>query len=155
MSSAAVSYADFNLVDPSHYAEHGYPHDIWTRLRREDPVFHWKQSAGPDFWAITKHVDITAISKQPELFASSPRTVVSHVPEEEQAFEFPPTLIQLDPPKHGIYRHLVSKRFTPRALKKIHADVERIAKRRPRTPPLEVAAVYALEFLQFGDDLLV
>ena len=128
MSKAAVSYADFNLVDPSHYAEHGYPHDIWTRLRREDPVFYWEQSEGPDFWAITKHADITAISKQPELFVSSPRTVVSHVPEEQQAFEFPPTLIQLDPPKHGIYRHLVSKRFTPRALKKIHGPIEQIGK---------------------------
>jgi cytochrome P450 len=37
-------------------------------------------------------------------------------------------LIQLDPPKHGIYRQLISKRFTPRYLKRIHGDIERIGK---------------------------
>src|SRR4029453_7893479 len=26
------------LIDPAHYAAHGYPHELWTRLRREDPV---------------------------------------------------------------------------------------------------------------------
>ncbi|MFP6564630.1 MAG: cytochrome P450 [Myxococcota bacterium] len=127
--SAATSPDDFNIVHPGHYAEHGYPHDIWTRLRAESPVHWWEQDEGPAFWAITKHADITAISKQPELFISNPRTVVSHVPELDQsAFNFPPTLIQLDPPKHGIFRHLVSKRFTPRALKKIHDPIEQIGK---------------------------
>ena len=129
MSSAAVSNEEFNLVHPAHYAERGYPHEIWTRLRRESPVHRWQQEEGPPFWAITKHVDITAISKQPELFVSAPRTVVSHMPEREiDNFVFPPTLIQLDPPKHGVYRHLVSKRFTPRALKRIHAPIEEIGK---------------------------
>ena len=37
-------------------------------------------------------------------------------------------MIQLDPPKHGIYRQLISKRFTPRYLKRIHGDIERIGK---------------------------
>jgi cytochrome P450 len=47
-------------------------------------------------------------------------------PEHERVSEFPPTLIQLDPPKHGIYRRLISDRFTPRALKRFHADIENI-----------------------------
>ncbi|MED5261717.1 MAG: cytochrome P450 [Myxococcota bacterium] len=129
MSSGAPAYEDFNLVHPEHYAQYGYPHEIWTRLRREAPVYRWEQDEGPPFWAITKHSDITAISKQPELFVSNPRTVVSHLPEQNsEALGFPPTLIQLDPPKHGIYRQLVSKRFTPRALKRIHDPIEQIGK---------------------------
>ena len=44
----------------------------------------------------------------------------SHMPEVPSTF--PPTLIQLDPPKHGIYRQLISKRFTPRYLTRMHAD---------------------------------
>ena len=39
-----------------------YPHPIWTRLRREDPVSWQEQAEGIPYWAITKHDDITAIS---------------------------------------------------------------------------------------------
>ena len=126
--SEATSYDDFNLVHPSHYADHGYPHEIWTKLRREAPVYWWDQTEGTPFWAITKHADIMAISKQPELFVSGPRLVISHMPEAKLEFTPPPTLIQLDPPKHGAFRQMVSKRFTPRALKKIHDPIEQIGR---------------------------
>ena len=126
--SEAINYDDFNLIHPAHYADRGYPHDVWTRLRRESPVHWWEQTEGPAFWAITKHADITAISKQPDLFVNGPRLVIGHLPDPEQPLDFPPTLIQLDPPKHGIYRQLVSKRFTPRALKKIHQPIEEIGR---------------------------
>jgi cholest-4-en-3-one 26-monooxygenase len=126
--SEAPSYDDFNLVHPSHYADRGYPHEIWTKLRREAPVYWWDQTEGTPFWAITKHADIMAISKQPELFVSGPRLVISHMPEAKLEFTPPPTLIQLDPPKHGAFRQMVSKRFTPRALKKIHDPIEQIGR---------------------------
>ena len=35
----------FDMVLGSEYAEHGYPHDIWARWRREDPV-HYIEKAG-------------------------------------------------------------------------------------------------------------
>jgi cytochrome P450 len=116
-----------NIIHPDWYATRGYPHEVWTRLRREDPVHWWDRTEGIPFWAITRHADIISISKQPERFVSGPRLTISHEPE-RPSDEFPPTLIQLDPPKHGAYRQLVSRRFTPRALRRIHADVERIGK---------------------------
>jgi len=116
-----------SLIDPVDYASHGYPHDIWTRLRAEEPVSRWEQKTGVPYWAITKHADIVAIGKQPEKFLNGPRLVITpDVDDDPNAF--PPTLIQLDPPKHGIYRQLVSKRFTPRYLKRMNADIERIGK---------------------------
>ncbi|MFQ5415710.1 MAG: cytochrome P450 [Myxococcota bacterium] len=115
----------FNLLDPDDYAAHGYPHHIWTEMRRDDPVSWCEQPNGISYWAVTRHADITAISKQPGRFVSSPRLTISHKPEERMD-EFPPTLIQMDPPKHGIYRQLVSRRFTPKALGRFHADIERI-----------------------------
>jgi len=114
-----------NIVDPEVYATSGYPHDVWTRLRREDPVHWWSKTQGIPFWAVTRHDDITTISKRPETFASGPRLTISHLPERQMS-EFPPTLIQLDPPKHGAYRQLVSRRFTPGALRRMHHDIERI-----------------------------
>jgi len=127
MASDAVADDWPNIIHPDEYAARGYPHEVWTQLRREDPVHWWDRTEGIPFWAITRHADILSISKQPERFASGPRLTISHEPEEPND-EFPPTLIQLDPPKHGAYRQLVSRRFTPRALQRIHVDVERIGK---------------------------
>ena len=90
---------------------------------------HWfDRTEGPPFWAITRHADIVEISKQPDTFLNGPLLVIPHDAEQQNDPRFPPTLIQLDPPKHGIYRQLVSKRFTPRYLRSMHADIERIGK---------------------------
>jgi len=126
-SPTADPFASFHLIHPDHYAERGYPHAAWARLRREDPVHYFERTEGKPFWAITKHADIALISKLPETFLNGPRLVLSHLP--EQPSVFPPTLIQLDPPKHGIYRQLISKRFTPRYLRGLHADIERIGQK--------------------------
>jgi cholest-4-en-3-one 26-monooxygenase len=129
MATAPVTLENFNMVHPHHYAERGYPHDLWTRLRREDPV-HWtEQEDGISYWAITKHEDITAIGKQPDLFQNAKRLTISHQPEREDFMgQFPPTLIQMDPPRHQVFRRLITKRFTPRAIKPYHAAIEEIGK---------------------------
>ncbi|MDE0886583.1 MAG: cytochrome P450 [Myxococcota bacterium] len=128
MSATAPDFDSFDLVNPKDYAEHGYPHHLWDWLRANDPV-HWYDGSGGDpFWVITKHADITAIGKLPEQFISGPLLVQSHLPIPKERMEFPRTLIQLDPPKHGVYRRLISKRFTPRALKRFHHDIEEIGK---------------------------
>ena len=129
MVAAANDFESFNIIHPDDYAAYGYPHHVWTRLRREDPVHWWDRTEGIPFWAITKHADVQEISKLPDFFLNGPRLTISHEPEEDDAQSiFPPTLIQLDPPKHGIFRKMVSTRFTPRMLKKIDADIEQIGR---------------------------
>ena len=131
MSSPAIKPIEIDLIHPATYAEHGYPHEAWTQLRRESPV-HWiDRPEGDSYWAITKHADVTSVSKNPELFISSPTLFVEFEDkkEGEQRFETPPTLISLDPPKHHLVRQIINKRFTPRALRKIHADIDAIAKK--------------------------
>ena len=127
MTDAAGFPDDFNIILPDDYAKYGYPHPVWTRLRAEDPVHWWDRTEGVPFWAITKHADIVEISKIPAKFENAKRLLISHLPERSMD-EFPPTLIQMDPPRHPIYRQMVSKRFTPRALRRIHADIEKIGK---------------------------
>ena len=119
----------FNVVHPAHYAEYGYPHEIWARWRREDPV-HWvDEGEGLPFWAVTKHADIVSISTRPNQFLNGPRLVMSHLAEPEGAQDqFPATLIQMDPPRHRLFRKMVSHRFKPKALAKIDDDIERIGK---------------------------
>jgi cytochrome P450 len=122
-----ADFEDHHVLLPTHYAEHGYPHDVFAKWRREEPVKYIEQPGGAvPFYAITKHEDITFIGRRPDLFSNDPRLVIDHEPEIKPVF--PPTLIQLDPPKHGIYRKMVNKRFTPGALRHIHGDIERIGK---------------------------
>ena len=133
MSVAAELPLDqLDVITPDSFQNHGYPHEAWARLRRESPI-HFFGDAEVPFWAITRHADITTISKQPDLFLNGPRLFVNPRAEEMQAdstdFERPPTLIEMDNPQHRAYRKIISSRFTPAALKKIHADVDRIARK--------------------------
>lgn len=120
---------DFLLTLPADYARHGYPHQIWQRLRAEEPV-SWQVQPGNaiDYWAITKHDDITTISKRPDIFISEPRPVIEPIENPISAQMPLQLLIQMDPPKHGDFRQMVSRRFTPRVLRKLHEPVERIGR---------------------------
>jgi cholest-4-en-3-one 26-monooxygenase len=129
MSAATDLLDQFDIITPESFARHGYPHEEWKRLRAESPVHFYGDTPVP-FWAITRHEDVTAIGRQPELFLNGPRLVVSprYQEGEFEGFERPATLIEQDNPLHRKSRKLISDRFTPRALKKIHEPVERIAK---------------------------
>ncbi|MEE2678160.1 MAG: cytochrome P450 [Myxococcota bacterium] len=133
MSAAAeLPLQELDVITPDSFQQNGYPHEAWKRLRHEAPI-HFFDSSELPFWAITKHADITAISKQPELFLSRPRLFVNLRVEELQArgefVDRPPTLIEMDNPEHRAYRKIIIPSFTPGALKKIHADVDRIARK--------------------------
>jgi cytochrome P450 len=116
-----------NIIHPDDYVR-GYPHEVWTYLRVHDPVHWWDRTGGVPFWAITKHADIVEISKQPEVFRSGVRFGVRHRPEHLDPDPLPLTLIDMDPPRHGVWRQLVSKRFTPNAIRRFHPDIHRIGK---------------------------
>ena len=137
MSAAAdIRPRDLKLVSPDHFAEHGYPFESWKRLRDESPV-HWIDVPGRvPFWAITRHEDIVAISRRPEEFLNAPRLVINPTDEglggtEERSGSGLPAnlrmLLNMDPPDHDVYRSLVNKRFTPRAMKRITERVDDIA----------------------------
>jgi len=117
-----------DLIAPERYAALGYPHERWTELRRADPVHRVTANPVMPFWAITRHADIVAIGKQPDKFLNGPTLVIRTEPRPADEAVFPPTLIEMDPPKHGKYRKIVSKRFTPNALERWHGEIERIAK---------------------------
>jgi cytochrome P450 len=114
-----------DLVDPVRYAQHGYPHAVWTRLRAEQPVARVKADGYEPFWAITRHADVMQIASQPERFSSAAGITLAR----EGASPVPPTeiLVMIDPPKHGPMRRVVNARFTPRAIRARRDDVERIA----------------------------
>jgi cytochrome P450 len=124
------------LIDPQAYARTGYPHALWTRLRRESPL-HWcEPPILVPFFAVTRHAHICEISKQPELFLNGkgivPATqeVAARIARGEKGpFDAMQTIITMDPPKHRKFRKVASPWFTPHALGRLDEAVEASARR--------------------------
>lgn len=106
------------LIDPGCYAEQGYPHQEWARLRREAPLAFVEPPGWPSFWALTKHADIVEVSKQPDVFRNAlGMTMVRDLGQREEAEQQIKTIINMDPPQHKKYRQVASPFFTPRAIR--------------------------------------
>jgi len=120
----ALQIDERDLVSASRYAESGYPFGAWKQLRDHDPL-HWVESLDhKPFWAVTRHADVTAISRDPRRFLNAPRLTVGS----GQGADLPVRmLLNMDPPEHHAYRSLLNKRFTPRALRGLTAQVDAIA----------------------------
>ncbi|MCG8588879.1 MAG: cytochrome P450 [Proteobacteria bacterium] len=102
-----------DIISPEKFAREGYPHAEWTRLRQEAPVYWYERDHCEPFWAITKHADIIDIGKRPQDFIIAPRLAIFPLtvpPNDDRSHH----LLTMDPPEHGKYRRIVSKRFTPR-----------------------------------------
>jgi len=122
--SDAAPLSSLEIVHPDRFATQGYPHEAWTRLRREAPVFWYEGFAPLPFWAITRHREIVQVSCHPERFASGPRTELVAAADAPQVHG----LITMDPPEHGRFRQLVVERFRPRALGRVRAQIEAVAR---------------------------
>ena len=52
-ASATLGLDDLDIVGPQSYADHGYPHEAWARLRRECPVYWYERHDDcTPFWAM-------------------------------------------------------------------------------------------------------
>ena len=76
-----------------------------ARLRRDDPV-HWDEKN--QFWLLTRHADVKAVSRNSELFSSEPNGPWF-------AFESHFSLQAVDGSSHHRTRNVVNRGFTPRA----------------------------------------
>jgi len=115
---------DLDVITARFYGERGYPHDEWTRLRAESPVHRFQPEGYRPFYAITKHADITEVSRQPALFKSAGRFILFPDPPGADATmleDNPPLrmLVNQDPPEHRDFRKLVSSWFTPKGIAKL------------------------------------
>lgn len=128
MTDAAESLSALDIISNDTYARSGYPHEAWARLRREAPI-HWiTRGVINPFWAITRHADIARISRHATILLNAPRLAVfpEFVPPDQDS-PFARHLLNMDPPEHGRYRKLASPHFTPRAIRRLHNNIEKIA----------------------------
>lgn len=119
--------ADADIADPDTYTA-GVPHATFLRLRREDPVSWWPDdhTGGRGFWAVTRHPDLRAVSRDVERFTSTAGIRLEEMDAEELAARR--TMMELDPPEHTAYRRLVSKPFSRREVAAYEQAIRALAR---------------------------
>jgi cytochrome P450 len=127
------------LHDPTFHA--GDPFPAFRRLRAESPV-HWHPT--PGFWALSRHEDVLAVSRDPATFCSSRGVLLSDI---ERPVMPRQSIIYIDPPEHAKYRKLVQPAFSPgriRALEeRIGETVRELLDRVPVGAPVDFVDAFA------------
>lgn len=116
---------DIALHDPDTFTGDEFPYAVFDRLRREAPVHrHEDPILGVPFWAVTKHEDIVAISRDPDRFSSYERTSLFREPVlDGELDEQRLMMVNMDPPAHTRLRAIVNKGFTPRMVARLEARI--------------------------------
>jgi cytochrome P450 len=104
VTTAPVSFSPYD------YGIHEDPYPVYARLRAEAPLYRNEEQ---DFWALSRHADVTAAFREPSRFSSANGVSLDPSawgPYAHKTMSF----LALDPPRHTRMRALVSKGFTPR-----------------------------------------
>jgi cholest-4-en-3-one 26-monooxygenase len=113
----------FDLTDPDLYA-HRVPHEEFAELRRAAPVWWNPQPSDmgfndDGFWAVTRHKDVIAVSRDSDTWSSAENCAIIRFPSgntREQVEMQRVIMLNIDPPHHTKVRGIVSRGFTPRAI---------------------------------------
>ena len=117
-----------DLKNPDVFAQ-GVPHDYFSELRRTCPVHRQPEEGGAGFWAVARHADVIAVSRDSTTFSSALGTTQIDDFDEETRLKQASMLLNLDPPEHTRLRQLVSRGFTPRMVKTLEERIRRTCER--------------------------
>jgi cholest-4-en-3-one 26-monooxygenase len=125
-----ISLESIDIYDPDRYVQ-GVPHDQFAVLRAEAPVFRHPDFEQPHgFWAVTRHADVTHISRNPEIFSSYRQTCFMAEPKDAEGLATSQMMmVNLDPPHHTRLRSLVNRGFTPRMVARLTEKIRQACDR--------------------------
>jgi cytochrome P450 len=125
LSGTAMKLSEVNLLDLDLFVN-GDPHQAFALLRREAPLYWHERQNGRGFWAVTRYHDALRVYHDPQTYSSEhgiSLTFDNVMPEQAGSGMM---MILTDPPRHNRIRHVVSPRFTPRAIAAYEPEVRRI-----------------------------
>ena len=125
MSPTTVTAASIapEIADPRLYVD-GMPHERFAQIRGM-PGLAWHPYGDNGFWAVTRHADVRAVSRNPAVFSSA----IGHTnlwDLEADALEARRSLIDTDAPDHTRLRRLVAGAFTPKNIRRWEEAVREI-----------------------------
>ncbi len=126
MTTAPALPEGFDPTDPD-LNQSGIPYEQFAELRTTSPVFWIEQQpqaragmeGGTGFFAVTRHADVAAVSKNSKDFSSAENGAIIRFQEGmlREMVEFQRVMIiNQDPPDHTTTRRIISRGFTPRAI---------------------------------------
>jgi cholest-4-en-3-one 26-monooxygenase len=124
-----VATGEIDVASNDIYVQ-GVPHELFARLRHEAPIYrHSRVEADQpeSFWVLTRHADVVRTSRIFEMYSSYRKGCLLY--EERPDLELARMLIDLDPPEHTRLRMLVSRAFTPRAVRSLDGHFREVTGR--------------------------
>ncbi|MBI1262729.1 MAG: cytochrome P450 [Rhizobiales bacterium] len=124
------------VFNPASFARRQNVEAIFTRLRKDYPLAVVEVPGYDPHWIVTKHSDVREISRQDDIFHGGDRskTLISQGGEQmvkeytgAQSNIFR-SLVQLNPPEHGLYRAVTADAFTPQSVSPLEAGVRETAR---------------------------
>lgn len=122
IDATALTIGSIDLTDYELW-RHGVPHEVFTLLRREAPVWRHPSTPGTErvgggFWVLSRHADVQAVSRNHADFRSlEGPSLPGDRPGQEGM-----RIVSMDPPQHTRLRRLVSAGFTPRMVSALEAQ---------------------------------
>jgi cytochrome P450 len=107
---------------PYDYRFHEDPYPVYARLRDDAPLY---RSDELDFWALSRHQDVTGAFRDPSRFSSANGVSLDPSawgPHAHRTMSF----LALDPPRHTRMRALVSRVFTARRVRELERRIREL-----------------------------
>jgi len=124
-----MQLSDINLLDRDRFTS-GVPHEWFTLLRREAPVYFHPEPGGPGFWVISKHADVISVGRDGATFSSDQKrggvVQLEGRPEDYQFEQGGNLMLTMDAPEHTRYRKLVNRGFTPRRMRMLEPHIREL-----------------------------
>ncbi|MGI5321431.1 cytochrome P450 [Actinomadura nitritigenes] len=122
MSAASDAVVEPLVFDPYDYEFHEDPYPLYRRLRDEAPVFHAERD---DLWVVSRHADVFDVLRDDAAYSN--RMGVSldasaWSPDAHRVMSF----LALDGQRQTRLRRLVSAAFTPRRVKELQPQIQRL-----------------------------
>jgi cholest-4-en-3-one 26-monooxygenase len=121
---------DIDLLSRDVFTE-GVPHEWFTYLRANAPVYHHSEPDGPGFWVITKYDDVVTLNRDWETNSSDQDrggvVGLENLPGADEFAQGGKLMLTMDPPDHTRYRKLVNKGFTPRMIGALEPHIRELA----------------------------
>ena len=124
-----MKLSDINLLDRDRFTK-GVPHEWFTFLRAEAPVYKHPEPNGPGFWVVSKYDDVVTVGRDGVTYSSDQkRGGVVLLEEQEDTIDFEAggnLMLTMDAPEHTRYRKLVNRGFTPRQMRMLEPHIREL-----------------------------
>jgi cytochrome P450 len=121
------------VFDPYDYVTQDDPYPIYRWLRENAPLY---RNADLDFWALSRHADVTTAFRSEGTFSNSMGVSLDPSSWGPQARDVM-SILAMDPPEQTRLRALVSRGFTPRRVAELEGQIRTITREHLDALPLD------------------